>query len=136
MVDKRIFSGQEKLFTTLSEMLNPKHPLYKLDDDILWEELEDAFLPHYSHTGRRAKPIRLMVSLLPLKQMYDLSDESVVEQWVQNPYFQYFSGEETFRWDFPCASSDLVHLRHRIGEKGVKKILKMREFSHLPKLRL
>jgi IS5 family transposase len=106
-------------------MLNPKHPLYKLADEILWEELEDAFLPHYSHTGRRAKPIRLMVSLLLLKQMYDLSDESVVEQWVQNPYFQYFSGEETFRWDFPCASSDLVHFRHRIGEKGVQKILEM-----------
>jgi IS5 family transposase len=58
-------------------------------------------LSFYSHTGRRAKPIRLMVSLLLLKQMYGLNDECVVEQWVQNPYFQYFSGEETFQWHFP-----------------------------------
>jgi len=34
MVDKRIFSGQEKLFSTLPEMLNPKHPLYKLAAEI------------------------------------------------------------------------------------------------------
>ncbi|MBK8328624.1 MAG: transposase [Bacteroidetes bacterium] len=43
--------------------------------------------------GKPAKPIRLMVSLLILKQLRNLSDESIVEQWSENVYYQYFSGE-------------------------------------------
>ncbi|MBI2269610.1 MAG: transposase [Bacteroidetes bacterium] len=37
-----------------------------------------------------------MVSLLILKQVRNLSDESVVEQWAENSYYQYFSGEIFF----------------------------------------
>ena len=37
-----------------------------------------------------AKPIRLMVGLLILKHLRDVSDESVVEQFSENAYFQYF----------------------------------------------
>jgi len=125
MIGKRTDVGQGKLFSTLPELLNPKHRLYELSNRIPWEEFESAFSGMYSHTGRSAKPVRLMVSLLLLKQMYDISDEGVVAQWVQNPYFQYFSGEEVFQWEFPCAPSDLVHFRHRIGEAGVQKILEV-----------
>jgi IS5 family transposase len=46
--------------------------------------------------GRPAKPIRLMVSLLMLKHLRNLSDESVVEQWSENAYYQYFSGQKAF----------------------------------------
>jgi transposase, IS5 family len=37
-----------------------------------------------------------MVSLLILKHVRNLSDESVVEQWAENAYYQYFSGEQVF----------------------------------------
>ena len=43
--------------------------------------LETAFSELYSHTGRGAKPIRLMTGLLILKQLYNLSDDAVIEQW-------------------------------------------------------
>ena len=33
-----------------------------------------------------------MVGLLLLKQMYDQSDEDVVDRWVENPYWQQFCG--------------------------------------------
>jgi len=55
--------------------------------------------------------------------MYNLSDETVMLEWVSNPYFQYFCGETVFQWKFPCDPSDLVHFRHRIGASGVEKIL-------------
>ena len=90
-----------------------------------WETLEKAFEHNYSTKGRRAKPIRLMVSLLLLKQMYDLGDETVISQWVQNPYFQYLSGEKTFQWHIPCDPTDLVHFRNRIKEDGIKRIFQM-----------
>jgi len=65
-----------------------------------------------------------MVSLLILKQLYDLGDETLPSSWVQNPYFQYFSGYDVFQWKFPVAPSDLVHFRKRIGKSGAEFILK------------
>ena len=118
---------QKSLFNTpLKEMLNPKNGLYKLADMIPWEEFEKEFAIHYTKNfGRPAKPIRLMVSLLILKQLSGLGDETVVEQWLQNPYWQYFSGENIFQWKVPVEPSDLVHFRKRIGIKGVEKILEV-----------
>ena len=51
-----------------------------------------------------------------------MSDERVVEAWVQNPYYQSFCGMKHFQWQLPCDPSDLVHFRKRIGEAGVEKI--------------
>lgn len=55
----------------------------------------------------------------------DLSDETMVERWVENHYFQFFSGESVSQWNFPCHPTDLVYFRKRIGEEGVEKILKV-----------
>lgn len=64
-----------------------------------------------------------MVALLILKHVRNLSDESVVEQWSENAYYQYFSGERYFTPAPPCEASELVHFRHRIGEEGIELIL-------------
>ncbi len=61
-----------------------------------------------------------------LKQTNNLGDETVIAQWVQNLYWQYFSGEKTFQWKFPVEPSDMVHFRKRIGEEGIKRYLKYR----------
>ncbi len=109
----------------LEDLVNPKHPLCKLSKRIPWDDIEKHFSDLYHHSGRPAKPIRLMVSLLILKQLYNLSDESIVERWLENPYYQFFSGETLFQWQFPCHPTDLVYFRKRIGEQGVKKILEV-----------
>ena len=104
-------------------MLNQTHPLYKLADKIDWEKFDTAFRPLYrQHNGRPSKPIRLMCGLLILKHLRNLSDESVVEQWSENAYYQYFCGMQEFLPSAPCASSELVHFRNRIGEKGIELI--------------
>jgi len=113
------------LYQGLKEILNPKEPLYQLSDKMPWGEMEKEFEKYYVNFGRPAKPIRLMVSLLLLKQMYNLGDETVVESWVQNPYWQYFSGYTMFQWKFPIEPTDLVHFRKRIGKKGIEKIFKI-----------
>lgn len=64
-----------------------------------------------------------MCGLLTLKHLRNISDESVVEQWSENAYFQYFCGMHEFVPSFPCAASELVHFRKRIGEKGMELIL-------------
>ena len=44
-----------------------------------------------------------------------------------NPYFQYFGGIDILRWGQPCAATDLVHFRNRIGEEG--KVLAQEQHS-------
>ena len=68
-----------------------------------------------------------MCGLLILKHLRNLSDESVVEQWSENAYFQYFCGMHEFVPSFPCNSSELVHYRDqrfRNHPKNRKKALK------------
>ncbi len=111
------------LFSSLSDMLNQSHPLYKLADKIDWAKFDTAFAPLYcQNNGRPAKPIRLMCGLLILKHLRNLSDESLVEQWSENAYYQYFCGMPEFVPGAPCASSELLHFRNRIGEKGIELI--------------
>lgn len=109
----------------LEDLLNPQMPLFKLSNRIPWDIFESEFKNLYSDKGRPAKPIRLMVGLLLLKQMENLSDEVVVERWVQNPYYQYFCGEVEFQWSFPVDPSDLVYFRKRIGTEGCEKIFEV-----------
>ena len=113
------------LAPTLKEQLNPKHALFLLSNHIDWDYFDNEFAKFYSDKGRPAHSIRLMTSLLILKAVYNLSDERLVEEhWEMNAYFQYFSGKQNQQWGQPCAASDLVHFRQRIGEQGVEKILK------------
>ncbi|MBS1628889.1 MAG: IS5 family transposase [Bacteroidetes bacterium] len=118
-------SPQLGMFSGLSDQLDQKHPLYVLAHKINWSVFEDAFKVHYSdRMGKPAKPIRLMVALLILKYIRNLSDESVVEQWAENLYYQYFSGEHQFQPAIPCVATELVAFRKRIGETGTELILK------------
>lgn len=132
MLDKSPEKKQTRfLYNGLAEMLNPKNPLYQLSAKIPWETFETDFSRLYREDfGRPGKAIRLMVSLLLLKQMHAISDDTVLEQWVQNPYWQYFSGEKEFQWRLPVCSSDLTHFRKRIGERGVAKILQVSIVLH------
>jgi len=116
--------NQLSFYNTFEEQLSHHHPLYILAHQINWDLFEEAFAQYYSDEGRPAKPIRLMVALLMLKHIRNISDESVVEQWSENVYYQYFSGEKLFANGPPCEASELVHFRNRIGEEGIELIFK------------
>jgi transposase, IS5 family len=104
--------NQTSLFFSFDSTLNQKHPLFVLANRIDWTVFENAFSPLYClDNGRPAKPIRLMVGLLMLKHIRNISDESVVEQWSENNYYQYFCGETSFVCSSPCDASELVHFR-------------------------
>ena len=110
------------LYPDLLDQLNPNHPLLRLSSEIPWNRFEEEFAGLYSINGRPAKPTRLMVGLMLLKQLENLSDERVVEVWTQNPYYQAFCGMTEFQWSLPCDPTDLVYFRKRIGEDGARLI--------------
>ena len=124
MLSKKRFTSQLGFYSTFEEQLSHQHPLYILANTINWVIFEQAFSKLYSDEGRPAKPIRLMVSLVMLKHIRNISDESVVEQWFENIYYQYFSGEKSYACGAPCEASELVHFRNRIGEEGIELIFK------------
>lgn len=118
-------SRQASLFWDLETMLDSKHPLFKLANEVDWSLFEKSFAPLFcADNGRPPKPIRLMAGLLILKHLRNVSDEQVVAHFTENAYYQYFCGLEAFSISAPCASSELVHFRHRIGEEGMELILK------------
>jgi IS5 family transposase len=124
MLSKLSPKTQLGFYSTFEEQLSHSHPLYVLANKINWKIFEEAFSKLYSDEGHPAKSIRLMVSLLMLKHIRNISDESVVEQWFENIYYQYFSGEKSYACGMPCEASELVHFRNRIGDEGIELIFK------------
>jgi len=101
-------------------MLNRKHPLYVLGNQIDWSIFEQEFGPLYvENFGRPGLPIRLVVGLHYLKYAYNESDELVVERLLENPYWQYFCGFEYFQHEVPLDPSSLVRWRKRVGSEGI-----------------
>lgn len=108
----------------LIDMIDPRHELVKLAALIDWEVFEEqwsGFFP--SGTGRPATPPRLVAGLLYLQHAFRLSDEAVVARWVENPYYQHFTGETFFQHRPPIDPSSLTRWRQRIGEEGVEWML-------------
>lgn len=83
-------------------MLDSNDPLVVLADTINWDAFNDSFAKYYSSEGIPAKPIRLMVGLLILKQLENLSDENIVLQFKRNPYYQYFCKMSEYQPELPC----------------------------------
>ena len=115
---KREATGSGDLFRArLDQIIDMKHELARLADAIDWEWIDGELAERFSHEGRPATETRFMVGLLLLKHIHRLSDEGVCARWVENPYYQYFTGEEFFQHAFPHERSGLSHWRQRIGDK-------------------
>lgn len=116
---------QSNLFQSrLEQILSQKHPLFILAKEFNWTVFEKEFGKLYSEKGRPGLPMRLMVALHYLKYTYNFSDEGAIEQFLENPYWQYFCGFEFFQHEFPCDPSSLTRWRKRIGEKKFEIFLK------------
>lgn len=84
---------------------------------IPWEKLEKEYAKHFSEVGRPATDSRLIIGLILLKHMTGLSDRSVVEEVLENPYMQAFCGFEQFVTEDILDPSTLARMRERLGEK-------------------
>lgn len=108
----------------LVDMIDPRHELVKLAALIDWGVFEREWAGFFpSHRGRPATEPRLVAGLLYLQHVYRLSDEAVVARWVENPYYQHFTGETFFQHRLPIDASSLTRWRKRIGEEGVEWML-------------
>lgn len=108
----------------LTELINLEHPLVKLAALIDWQVFQKQWAGFFpSKTGRPATPPRLIAGLLYLQHTFSLSDEALIWNWVENPYWQHFCGETHFQHEPPIDPSSLTRWRKRIGEAGVERLL-------------
>ncbi|NDG51190.1 MAG: transposase, partial [Rhodospirillales bacterium] len=135
----------------LDQMIDLRHPLAVLASRMPWPQIEASLAPVFAHRDRKGRlsegadmfgptlavagagisnagrprlPIRLMVALLYLKHAYNESDESLVERWAQDVYFQFFSGQVYFEPRLPCDPAQISRFRRVLGEAGVEQLLK------------
>ena len=121
----KLSRGEADLFRErLDNLIDLSHPLVRLAGIVPWPEFDEAFGKFFKPVGRKAKPTRLMVGLHYLKHVYDLSDDDVVERWIENPYWQYFCGFEFFQHELPIDPSTMSRWRKRIGPEGMEGVLK------------
>jgi transposase, IS5 family len=108
----------------LRQQIDLRHPLVQLAGLIDWQGFEARFGKLYHpQLGRPGVPIRLMVGLCYLQHTFQLSDQEVVERWVENPYWQVFCGFDHLQLRLPIDPSSLVRWRRRIGRDGMEVLL-------------
>jgi len=91
---------------------------------IPWDEIEKRYAKNFSKEGigAPAKPVRVALGALIIKEKLGLTDEETMMQIQENPYTQYFLGFESFYDEEPFDSSLMVHFRKRLGEKTVREM--------------
>ena len=122
--ERRETGAQDMFRSRLDQIINLKHALVRLSKTVSWSFIEGKCGEVYADgPGMPPLPTRLMAGLAILKYTFDLSDEELCDRWVENPYFQYFCGEEFFLHELPFDRSSLTRWRQRMGEERVAALL-------------
>jgi len=101
--------------------LNSENRWLKMHDLIPWEELESIYRRYFSSLGRPGKDSQLINGLLIVKHLMTMSDEAVVDCFLESPYVQYFCGYEQFVTRREIEASTLTRMRKRLGVEYFKK---------------
>lgn len=108
----------------LRDIVSPRHAMVKLADAIDWKSFEDGLSGSFcADNGRPSCPVRLMVALHYLKYASGMSDEAVLDEWLENPYWQYFTGGIYFEHEYPTDQSTMSRWRKKLARSGAEKML-------------
>lgn len=94
-----------------------------LADQIPWRQIEDAYGELFcDDNGCPAKPARMALGALLIKERLGVSDRETVEQISENPYLQYFLGLMEYQDTAPFDHSMLTHFRKRFDKEMLAEI--------------
>lgn len=105
-----------------SGKLDASNRWVKMADIIPWDDIEEKYSKGFSYTGKPAKPVRMALGSLIIKERCGYSDEETVRQIMENPYLQYFIGLPEFTTDQPFDPSLMVLFRKRLNSKVLAEI--------------
>ena len=105
--------------------LSPSNRWVIMAELIPWDDFEEEYAKLFSaEKGAPAKPFRMALGTLIIKEKLGTSDRETIEQIRENPYLQYFIGLNCYQQESPVEASMLVHFRKRIDVDLVNKINK------------
>ena len=108
-----------------SEKLSPDNRWVIMAELIPWAEFEEKYAENFSETmGAIAKPFRMALGALIIKEKLGVTDRETVEQIRENPYLQYFIGLSDYSNEAPFEPSMMVYFRKRIDQKLVNQVNK------------
>ena len=118
-------SGQHDMFRSrLDQIIDMSHEKVVLAAAIDWQFLSDNCGENYTdRAGHPPLSTRLMAGIHILKYADNLSDEELCARWVENPYYQFFCGEEFFCHELPFDRSSMTRWRQRMGEDKLNALL-------------
>ncbi len=103
--------------------LSPNNRWVIMAELIPWSDFETEYAKKFSEKmGAPAKPFRMALGALIIKETLGISDRETVEQIKENPYLQYFIGLSEYSNESPFEPSMMVYFRERIKIDFVKKI--------------
>ena len=121
---KKLPVPQDDMFRSrLEDIVSPTHPFVRLSQVIDWERIDRELDHHFATVGAASLPTRIMTGLMFLQHMHNLSDEALLDRWLESPYYQYFCGETFFQHKQPCHPTCLIKWRQRLGEEGCEWLL-------------
>ena len=89
--------------------LSPDNRWVIMANLIPWSEFELEYAEKFSEKmGAPAKPFRMALGALIIKEKLGISDRETVEQIKENPYLQYFIGRSDYSNDSPFEASRLA----------------------------
>ncbi len=113
----------DKFELPISIKLSPDNRWVIMAELIPWSDFEAEYASNFSETmGAPAKPFRMALGALIIKEKLGTSDRETVEQIKENPYLQYFLGMSSYSNEAPFEASMMVHFRERIEMNLIKKI--------------
>ena len=73
--------------------MNPKNRWVKKAETIPWDAIEEKYAKLFpSKTGMPAKLLRMALGSLLIQKQLGFPNRELVEEIMENPYFQYFIG--------------------------------------------
>jgi transposase, IS5 family len=119
-------SGQlsfENFYLPFGGKLSGENRWVTLSKLIPWEKFENEYAEQFSKgIGAPAKPFRLALEALIIKERLGTSDEETVEQIRENPYLQFFLGLSEYSNEPPFVASMMVYFRKRLSLEVVGRI--------------
>lgn len=106
----------ENFYLPFGGKLSGENRWFKLAEMIPWESFELEYAEQFSPSmGAPAKPFRVALGTLIIKEKLGVSDTETVEQIRETPYLQYFLRFSEYRDTAPFDASMLVHFRQRLN---------------------
>ena len=104
--------------------LDPDNRWVRMSKLIPWDMVEKRYAKQFKNTpfSRPAKPARMAIGSLIIREKFGLSDIETVEMITESPYMQFFIGLESFSKKAPMEASLLTWFRKRISPEMLSEI--------------